>query len=71
MKPEKIALQVRIEESIYKNLKIIAKMEMRSLNAQLEYFLRNANDRYINSAPKKFKEMEEKYSEGEADEADE
>lgn len=35
----KVALQIRLEESTHQKLKVIADNELRSLNAQLEYFI--------------------------------
>lgn len=35
----KVALQIRLEETTHQKLKIIADSELRSLNAQLEYFI--------------------------------
>lgn len=35
----KVALQIRLEESTHQKLKVIADSELRSLNAQLEYFI--------------------------------
>lgn len=35
----KIALQTRLDETIHQKLKFIADKELRSLNAQLEYFI--------------------------------
>ena len=51
MKSEKVSLQIRIDESIYKPLKAIAKNEMRSFNAQLEYFLRESIQEYSKTYP--------------------
>lgn len=35
----KVALQIRLEEGTHQKLKVIADSELRSLNAQLEYFI--------------------------------
>lgn len=35
----KIALQVRLDENTHQKLKVISEVELRSLNAQLEYFV--------------------------------
>lgn len=35
----KVALQIRIDETTHQKLKVIAEDELRSLNAQLEYFV--------------------------------
>jgi len=39
MPARKVALQLRLDETTHKKLKVIAEMELRSLNAQLEYFI--------------------------------
>lgn len=35
----KVALQIRLDETTHQKLKVIAEDELRSLNAQLEYFV--------------------------------
>jgi hypothetical protein len=35
----KIATQIRLEEDTYKKIKYIANRELRTMNAQMEYFL--------------------------------
>lgn len=35
----KVAMQIRLDETTHQKLKLIADKELRSLNAQLEYFL--------------------------------
>lgn len=35
----KVALQIRLDEATHQKLKVIAEGELRSLNAQLEYFV--------------------------------
>lgn len=35
----KVSLQVRLDENTHEKLKLIADKELRSLNAQLEYFV--------------------------------
>ena len=46
----KIALQIRLDEDVHKKLKVIADKELRSLNAQMEYFIikgvENFEDQY-------------------------
>lgn len=39
MPTRKVALQLRLDETTHKKLKVIAETELRSLNAQLEYFI--------------------------------
>jgi len=46
MVPSKSVTQIRIDELAYEKLKIIASKELRSLNAQMEYFLINAVAEY-------------------------
>ena len=43
----KIALQIRIDESLRELIKGIAEEEMRSLNAQMEYFIKQGAERYL------------------------
>ena len=40
MAGRKIALQLRLDEKAHSKLKIIAEKELRSLNSQLEYFIK-------------------------------
>ena len=35
----RIALQMRLDETTHKKLKVISERELRSLNAQIEYFI--------------------------------
>ncbi len=35
----KISLQLRLDENLHKELKLIADKELRSLNSQIEYFI--------------------------------
>lgn len=44
---EKIALQLRIDEEIHKKVKIVSEKELRSLNAQLEYFIIKGVEEYF------------------------
>ena len=39
MKDNKIALQLRLDEQTHKKVKFIASRELRSLNAQFEFFI--------------------------------
>lgn len=39
MAENKIALQLRLDESAHKKVKAISEKELRSLNSQLEYFI--------------------------------
>lgn len=39
MADNKIALQLRLDESTHKKVKSISEKELRSLNSQLEYFI--------------------------------
>lgn len=45
----KVILQARLEESTHKKLKTIADKELRSLNAQLEYFILQGINNYESS----------------------
>lgn len=42
MKTDKVPLTLRLDAKIHEALKLISEQEMRSLNTQIEYFLRNA-----------------------------
>jgi hypothetical protein len=39
---------IRVDEDLYEELKRIAGIEKRSINAQIEYFLQKSADRYNN-----------------------
>lgn len=39
MADNKVALQLRIDETMHKKVKFISSKELRSLNSQLEYFI--------------------------------
>ena len=55
----KIALQIRLEETTHQKLKLIADEELRSLNAQLEYFvLKGIKEYEANNGSLNPKEME-------------
>lgn len=45
--PGRVSSQVRINEDVYNKLKAIAKLENRSVNAQLEYFIKKGVEDYI------------------------
>ena len=38
-KSEKVILQIRLDEKTHSKTKVIAEKELRSLNAQMEYFI--------------------------------
>ena len=42
----KIATQMRYDEVLYEKTKIIAEKELRSLNAQIEYFIKKGVEQY-------------------------
>ena len=42
----KISTQVRLDEHIWKKLKVIAKNENRSANSQLDYFMKKGVEAY-------------------------
>lgn len=42
LKNDKIPITIRIDEDIHQALKMISSSEMRSLNTQIEYMLRNS-----------------------------
>lgn len=44
--PGRIATQIRINETIYKKTKHIAKQESRNTNAQIEYFVKLGVEAY-------------------------
>ena len=46
MKNERVVTQLRLDAKIHEALKIIAVHEMRSLNTQIEYFLRECVNNY-------------------------
>jgi len=43
----KATTQIRVSEALFDQLKAISELEMRSLNAQMEYFLKEAATRYM------------------------
>jgi len=43
----KLSTQIRIEEDAYEKVKIIAELEHRSANAQMEYFIDKCIQKYI------------------------
>ena len=42
----KLAIQFRIEDEFHAKAKVIAENEMRSLNSQLEYFIKKGIEQY-------------------------
>ena len=44
--PNRVALQMRINETLHAKLKVIAEEENRFLNSQIEYFLKQGVIRY-------------------------
>jgi hypothetical protein len=46
MADSKIALQLRLDETAHKKLKLISEKELRSLNAQFEYFIIKGIEEY-------------------------
>ena len=44
--PGRISTQIRIDEVTWKKLKVIAKMENRNANSQLEYFIKKDVEAY-------------------------
>lgn len=46
MATNKIATQMRYDEVLYEKTKVIAKNEMRTINAQIEYFIKLGVEAY-------------------------
>ena len=46
MAPNKVALQVRLDEKVHAKLRIVAEEEVRSLNSQIEYFVIKGIQKY-------------------------
>lgn len=44
--PNRVSTQIRINETVYKKLKIIAKQENRNANSQIEYFIKKGVAQY-------------------------
>lgn len=44
--PNRIATQIRINEEIYNKTKVIAKLESRNTNSQIEYFIKLGVEAY-------------------------
>ena len=59
MGANKIATQIRLDESLYELVKKIAEEELRSLNAQMEYFIKAGAERHLLERQKFFDEMSE------------
>lgn len=47
--PDKAVSQIRIDKQLFEKIKAIADRENRSMNAQIEFFLRIAVDRHKSS----------------------
>ena len=47
--PDKAVSQIRIDKQLFEKLRAIAERENRSMNAQIEFFLRIAVDKYQSS----------------------
>ena len=43
---KKMSSQIRLEERLYEKVKSIAEKELRSMNAQMEYFIARAVEQY-------------------------
>lgn len=44
----KVATQMRYDETLYEKTKVIAEIEMRTINAQIEYFMKKGIEAYEN-----------------------
>lgn len=44
--PDRIATQIRVNEVVYQKVKVIARVESRNTNAQIEYFLKKGVEEY-------------------------
>lgn len=44
---KKVATQIRLDEDLYELVKGIAEEEMRSINAQMEYFIKAGAERHL------------------------
>lgn len=51
MAAKKVALQLRIDEEVHTKLKEISEQELRSLNAQIEYFILMGISKYEKEHP--------------------
>lgn len=52
MPEKKVALQLRLDEGVHKKIKDISNTELRSLNAQIEYFILKGIRDYESRHPK-------------------
>ena len=43
---EKMSSQIRLDEDLFAKVKAIAKQELRTMNAQFEYFIRQGVEQY-------------------------
>lgn len=59
MAEKKVATQIRLEESLYELVKSIAEEEMRSLNAQMEYFIKAGAERHMLERKKFFETIKQ------------
>lgn len=44
--PNRVSTQIRINETVYKKTKVIAKQESRNTNSQIEYFVKLGVEAY-------------------------
>ncbi len=44
--PGRIATQIRVNESVYQKVKVIAQRESRNTNSQIEYYLKKGVEAY-------------------------
>lgn len=44
--PDRVATQIRVNETVYQKVKLIAQNESRNTNAQIEYFLKKGVEEY-------------------------
>lgn len=58
----KIALQIRLDETVYELVKGIAEEEMRSLNAQMEYFIKMGAEQHLLGRKRYFDALKEEDS---------
>ena len=54
----RVASQIRLEEELYAKLKAIADRELRSVNAQMEYFLIRSVEQYERDNPVTARKLE-------------
>jgi hypothetical protein len=56
----KIATQIRLDENLHEQVKTIAEKELRSLNAQMEYFIKIGVQAYNQGVPNAHLEAQDK-----------